>query len=120
MKYKLIERDDLMKISQPYLYTGMQNQNVKVEIYILDEVNDREIYVKTVEVETELATFKLRTDTKELKRIFDKVVHQINEQDNVRMISRIVNSIGLEMIGEFSQKIHGREEIFTLKFKLKN
>ena len=109
-----------MKISQPYLYTGMQNQNVKVEVYILDEVNDRELYVKTVEVETELATFKLRTETKELKRIFDKVVQQINEQDNVRMISRIVNSIGLEMIGEFEQIIHGRHEVFTLKFKLKN
>lgn len=109
-----------MKISQPFLYTGMQNQNVKVEVYILDEVNDREIYVKTVEVETELATFKLRTETKELKRIFDKVVHQINEQDNVRMISRIVNGIGLEMIGEFEQIIHGRHEVFTLKFKLKN
>ena len=109
-----------MKISQPFLYTGMQNQNVKVEVYILDEVNDREIYVKTVEVETELATFKLRTETKELKRIFDKVVQQINEQDNVRMISRIVNSIGLEMVGEFEQIIKGRHEVFTLKFKLKN
>lgn len=109
-----------MKISQPFLYTGMQNQNVKVEVYILDEVNDREIYVKTVEVETELATFKLRTDTKELKRIFDKVIRQLNKEDNVILISKIVNSIGLEMVGEFSQKIHGREEIFTLKFKLKN
>ena len=109
-----------MKISQPFLYTGMQNQNVKVEVYILDEVNDREIYVKTVEVETELATFKLRTDTKELKRIFDKVVQQINEQDNVVLIGRIVNSIGLEMVGEFEQIIKGRHEVFTLKFKLKN
>lgn len=109
-----------MKISQPYLYTGMQNQNVKIEVYILDEVNDREIYVKTVEVETKLATFKLRTDTEELRRIFDKVIKQLNKEDNVTLIGRFVNSIGLEMIGEFSQKIHGREEIFTLKFKLKN
>ena len=109
-----------MKITEPFLYTGMQNQNVKVEVYILDEVNDREIYVKTVEVETELATFKLRTETKELKRIFDKVIRQLNKEDNVILISKIVNGIGLEMIGEFSQKIHGREEIFTLKFKLKN
>ena len=109
-----------MKITEPFLYTGMQNQNVKVEVYILDEVNDREIYVKTVEVETELATFKLRTETKELKRIFDKVVQQLNKEDNVVLIGRIVNGIGLEMIGEFEQIIHGRHEIFTLKFKLKN
>ena len=109
-----------MKITEPFLYTGMQNQNVKVEVYILDEVNDREIYVKTVEVETELATFKLRTETKELKRIFDKVVRQLNKEDNVILISKIVNGIGLEMIGEFEQIIHGRHEVFTLKFKLKN
>ena len=109
-----------MKITEPFLYTGMQNQNVKVEVYILDEVNDREIYVKTVEVETELATFKLRTETKELKRIFDKVVQQLNKEDNVVLIGRIVNGIGLEMIGEFEQIIHGRHEIFTLKFKLRS
>ena len=109
-----------MKITEPFLYTGMQNQNVKVEVYILDEVNDREIYVKTVEVETELATFKLRTETKELKRIFDKVIRQLNKEDNVILISKIVNSIGLEMIGEFEQIIKGRHEVFTLKFKLKN
>lgn len=109
-----------MKITEPFLYTGMQKQKLKVEVYILDEVNDKELYVKTVEVATEYATFKLRTATDELKRIFDKVVQQLNEQDNVVLIGRIVNSIGLEMIGEFSQKIHGREEIFTLKFKLKN
>lgn len=108
-----------MKITEPYLFTGLQSQTLDVEVYILDEKNDRDLYVKTVQVQTEVATFKLRTDNKELKKIFDKVVHQLNEQDNVRMISRIINSIGLEMIGEFEQIIKGRHEVFTLKIKIK-
>lgn len=108
-----------MKITEPYLFTGLQSQTLDVEVYILDEKNDRDLYVKTVQVQTEVATFKLRTDNKELKKIFDKVVHQLNEQDNVKMISRIINSIGLEMIGEFEQIIHGRHEVFTLKIKIK-
>ena len=120
MKYKQIERDDLMKISQPYLFTGLESQTVNVEVYILDEKNDRELYVKTIPVQTKLATFKLRTDTEELGRIFDKVIKQLNKEDNVVLIGRIVNSIGLEMVGEFEQVIKGRHEIFTLKFKLKS
>ena len=108
-----------MKITEPYLFTGLQSQTLDVEVYILDEKNDRDLYVKTVQVQTEVATFKLRTDNKELKKIFDKVVHQLNEQDNVRMISRIINSIELEMIGEFEQIIKGRHEVFTLKIKIK-
>lgn len=108
-----------MKITEPYLFTGLQSQTLDVEVYIIDEKNDRDLYVKTVQVQTEVATFKLRTDNKELKKIFDKVVHQLNEQDNVKMISRIINSIGLEMIGEFEQIIKGRHEVFTLKIKIK-
>ena len=98
----------------------VKEQTVNVEVYILDEKNDRDIYVKTIPVQTRYATFKLRTDTEELKRIFDKVIKRLNKEDNVVLIGRIVNGIGLEMIGEFSQMVHGREEIFTLKFKLKN
>lgn len=108
-----------MKITQPYLFTGLESQTVNVEVYILDEKNDRELYVKTIPVQTKLATFKLRTDTEELKKIFDKVIQQLNEQDNVTLISRLVNGIELEMIGEFEQIIHGRHEIFTLKIKIK-
>ena len=108
-----------LKITEPYLFTGLQSQTLDVEVYIIDEKNDRDLYVKTVQVQTEVATFKLRTDNKELKKIFDKVVHQLNEQDNVKMISRIINSIGLEMIGEFEQIIKGRHEVFTLKIKIK-
>lgn len=109
-----------MKITEPFIFTGLQSQTLDVEVYILDEVNDRELYVKTVHVETGLATFKLRTDTEELRKIFDKVIHQLNVQDNIRMISRIVNNIELEMIGEFEQIIKDRHEIFTLKIKIKN
>ena len=98
----------------------VKEQTVNVEVYILDEKNDRDIYVKTIPVQTRYATFKLRTDTEELKRIFDKVIKRLNKEDNVVLIGRIVNGIGLEMIGEFEQIIHGRHEIFTLKFKLKN
>lgn len=108
-----------MKITEPYLFTGMSQQTVNVEVYILDEKNDREIYVKTIPVQTKLATFKLRTDTEELRKIFDKVIKQLNKEDNVVLIGRIVNGIGLEMIGEFEQVIKGRHEIFTLKFKIK-
>lgn len=108
-----------MKITQPYLFTGLQSQTLDVEIYILDEKNDRDLYVKTVHVETGVATFKLRTDTDELRKVFDKVIQQLNQQDNVKMISRIVNSVELEMIGEFEQIIKGRHEIFTLKIKIK-
>lgn len=109
-----------MKITQPYLFTGLESQTVNVEVYILDEKNDRELYVKTVQVQTGLATFKLRTDTEELRKIFDKVIHQLNVQDNVKMISRIINGIELEMVGEFEQIIKGRHEVFTLKIKLKS
>lgn len=109
-----------MKITEPYLFTGLKSQTLDVEVYILDEKNDRELYVKTVQVETSVATFKLRTDTEELRKIFDKVIKQLNEQDNVTLIGRIVNGIGLEMIGEFEQIIKDRHEIFTLKFKVKN
>ena len=98
----------------------MKEQIVDVEVYILDEKNDRDIYLKTIPVKTRYATFKLRTDTEELKRIFDKVIKQLNKEDNVVLIGRIVNGIGLEMIGEFEQVIKGRHEIFTLKFKLKS
>ena len=108
-----------MKITEPYLFTGLQSQTLDVEVYILDEKNDRDLYVKTVQVKTEVATFKLRTERDELRKIFDKVVHQLNEQDNVRMISRIINAIELEMIGEFEQIIKGRHEVFTLKIKIK-
>lgn len=104
-----------MKISQPFLYTGMNKQNLKIEVYIIDEVNDRDIYVKTVEVETELATFELRTKTKELKDIFQKVTDNLYKNDGVKIISKIVNGARLEQIGEFEQ--HGN--VFTLKFKIK-
>ena len=109
-----------MKITEPYLFTGLKSQMLDVEVYILDEKNDRELYVKTVQVKTDVATFKLRTDTNELRKIFDKVIHQLNEQDNVTLIGRIVNGIELEMIGEFEQIIKDRHEIFTLKLKVKN
>lgn len=109
-----------MKITEPYLFTGLKSQMLDVEVYILDEKNDRDLYVKTVQVKTDVATFKLRTDTEELRKIFDKVIHQLNEQDNVKMISRIVNNIELEMIGEFEQIIKGRHEVFTLRIKVKN
>ena len=108
-----------MKITEPYLFTGLQSQTLDVEVYILDEKNDRDLYVKTVQVKTDVATFKLRTDNKELRKIFDKVIQQLNQQDNVKMISRIVNCMELEMIGEFEQIIHDRHEIFTLKIKIK-
>ena len=108
-----------MKITEPFIFTGLHSQTLDVEIYILDEVNDRELYVKTVHVETGLATFKLRTEKEELRKVFDKVIHQLNEQDNVRMINRIVYNDDLEMIGEFEQIIHNRHEIFTLKIKIK-
>lgn len=98
----------------------MKEQTVNVEVYILDEKNDRDIYVKTIPVQTRYATFKLRTDTEELKRIFDKVIKQLNREDKVTLIGRFVNSIGLEMVGEFEQIKKGRHEIFTLKFKLKS
>lgn len=109
-----------MKITEPFIFTGLKSQTLDVDVYILDEKNDRDLYVKTVQVETSVATFKLRTDTEELRKIFDKVIKQLNEQDNVTLIGRIVNGIGLEMIGEFEQIIHGRHEIFTLKLKVKN
>ena len=109
-----------MKITEPYLFTGLRSQMLDVDIYIIDEKNDRELYVKTVHVQTGVATFKLRTERDELRKIFDKVIHQLNEQDNVKMISRIVNSVELEMIGEFEQIIKGRHELFTLRFKVKN
>ena len=109
-----------MKITEPFIFTGLKSQTLDVEIYIIDEKNDRELYVKTVKVETSVATFKLRTDTEELRKIFDKVIKQLNEQDNVTLIGRIVNGIGLEMIGEFEQIIKDRHEIFTLKLKVKN
>lgn len=108
-----------LKITEPFIFTGLQSQTLDVEVYILDEKNDRDLYVKTVQVQTEVATFKLRTDNKELKKIFDKVIHQLNQQDNVKMISRIINAIELEMIGEFEQIIKGRHEVFTLKIKIK-
>lgn len=109
-----------MKITEPYLFTGIKSQTLEVEVYIIDEKNDRELYVKTLRVPTELATFRLRTDSKELKKVFDEVVKQLTEQDNVYLISRLVNSAELECIGEFEQKIHGRSEVFTLKLKIKN
>ncbi len=105
-----------MKLTEPYLFTGLQSQTLNVEIYIIDEVNDRELYVKTVPVRTKYATFKLRTEKDGLRQVFDQVVQNINEHDNAKMISRIINSIELEMVGEFEQ--HGN--VFTLRFKVKN
>lgn len=104
-----------MKITEPYLFTGLRSQTLDVDIYIIDEKNDRELYVKTVHVQTGVATFKLRTERDELRKIFDQVIKQINEQDNVRMISRIVNSVELEQVGEFIQN----NNYFTLRFKIK-
>ena len=109
-----------MKITEPFIFTGLQSQTLDVEVYIIDEVNKRELYVKTVKVQTEVATFKLRTDSKSLKQVFDNVIKDLTEKDNVYLISRLVNSTELECIGEFEQKIHNRSEIFTLKLKIKN
>lgn len=108
-----------MKITEPFIFTGLQSQILDVEVYIIDEVNDRDLYVKTVQVKTDVATFKLRADTEELRKVFDKVIHQLNVQDNVKMINRIVYNNDLEMIGDFEQVIKGRHEIFTLKIKIK-
>lgn len=98
----------------------VKEQIVDVEVYILDEVNDREIYVKTIPVQTNYKTFRLRTDKEELRKVFDEVVYQLKEQDKVTLIARIVNTIRLEMLGEFEQIIKGRHEVFTLKFKIKS
>ena len=108
-----------MKITEPFIFTGLKEQTLDVEVYILDEVNDRELYVKTLHIPTKCATFRLRTDTEELKKVFDKAIWQLTQQDNVYIISRLVNSVELECIGEFEQRIHGRSEIFTLKLKIK-
>jgi hypothetical protein len=108
-----------LKITEPFIFTGLQSQTLDVEVYIIDEKNNKDLYVKTVQVQTECATFKLRTNKEELRKVFDEVVQQIKEKDNVKMISRIINGIELEQVGEFEQIIHGRHEIFTLKFKIK-
>ena len=68
-----------------------------------------------MQVKTGLATFKLRTERDELRKVFDQVVHNINVKDNCKMISRIINPIELEQVGEFEQ--HGN--YFTLRFKIK-
>jgi hypothetical protein len=108
-----------LKITEPFIFTGLQSQTLDVEVYIIDEKNNKDLYVKTVQVKTNLATFKLRTNKEELRKVFDEVVQQIKEKDNVKMISRIINGIELEQVGEFEQIIHGRHEIFTLRFKIK-
>ena len=104
-----------MKITEPFIFTGLKEQELDVEIYILDEKNDRQIYVKTVKVKTDLATFRLRTDTTGLRNVFDQVVHEISVKDKCNMIGRVVNQVGLEQVGEFEQ--HGN--VFTLIFKIK-
>ena len=109
-----------MRITEPFLYTSMNKQNLKIEVYVIDEVNKKDVYVKTVEVETECATFQLRTDRDELKKVFDQVIKRLKSDDNVTIISRIVNAIGLEMVGEFEQKIHGRNNYITLRFKVRS
>jgi hypothetical protein len=87
---------------------------LEVEVYVVDEVNDRELYVKTVKVKSQLSTFQLKSKDK-LKDVFHKVISQLEERDKVKKITTIINVSKLEMFGEFEQK----GNYVTLKLKIK-
>ena len=87
----------------------------EIEVYVVDEVNDKQLYVKTIKVTSEFTTFQLRNNKAELKNVFHKVITQLEKKDKVKKIAYVIDSSELEMVGEFEQK----GNYITLKLKIK-
>lgn len=104
-----------MKITEPFLFTGLKNQELEVEVYVVDEVNDKQLYVKTIKVTSEFTTFQLRNNKAELKNVFHKVITQLEKKDKVKKIATVIDASGLELTGEFEQK----GNYITLRLKIK-
>lgn len=104
-----------MRIKQ-YLY-GDKKIDLKVKIFIVDEVKDEEYNIQTFDVQSDFTLLELKGNSKELNKIFEKVIGQLTRDFNITKIESETYSYDLEMIGDFQQKTkHGND---YLKLKLK-
>lgn len=107
-----------MRIKQ-YLY-GDEKINLKVKIFIVDEVKDEEYNIQTVEVQSDFTLLELKGNSKELNKIFEKVIKQLTTNFNITKIESETYSHDLELIGDFQQKTKHGYDYLKLKLKISN
>lgn len=107
-----------MRIKQ-YLY-GDKKIDLKVKIFIVDEVKDEEYNIQTVEVQSDFTLLELKGNSKELNKIFEKVIKQLTTNFNITKIESETYSHDLELIGDFQQKTKHGYDYLKLKLKISN
>ena len=104
-----------MKIKQ-YLY-GNDKIDLKVKVFILDE-QDNMTEVIEIPIQSNYRLYELKTNEKELNRIFEKVIARLIKDYGIRKKYSRTYSYDLEMIADCTQDTpHGKNWI-KLLFKI--
>lgn len=107
-----------MRIKQ-YLY-GDEKIDLKVKIFIVDEIKDEEYNIQTFDVQSDFTLLELKGNCKELNKIFEEVIGQLTRDFNITKIASKTYSYNLEMIGDFQQKTRHGNDYLKLKLKISN
>ena len=107
-----------MKIE--YYGYGQSKGSYKVNIYIVNEKEDEDLYIATYDIKSNIPTYRLRTNSQELNKIFDKAITSLTKEYNIEKINSYTNSIELEMIADCTQETSHGKNWLKLKFKLDN
>jgi hypothetical protein len=102
-----------------YLY-GDEKIDLKVKVFIVDEVKNKEYNIQTFDVQSDFTLFELKGNLKEQVDIFEKVIKQLNRDFNITKIASKTYQFNLEMVGDFQQKMSYGNNYLRLKLKIVN
>lgn len=105
-----------MKIE--YYGYGQSKGSYKVNIYIVNEKEDKDLYITTYDIESNVPTYRLRVDTHALNKVFDKAMGKLTKEYSIRKINSCTNSIELEMIADCTQETSHGNNWLKLRFKI--
>lgn len=92
----------------------------KVKVYIVNEKEDEDLYIASYDIKSDIPTYRLRTNSQELNKIFDKAITSLTKEYNIKKVNSCTNSIELEMIADCTQETSHGKNWLKLKFKLDN
>ena len=102
----------------------MQNHSSYKQIFdnfpLTLKVKDEEYNIQTVEVQSDFTLLELKGNSKELNKIFEKVIGQLTRDFNITKIESETYPHVLELIGDFQQKTRHGNDYLKLKLKISN
>ena len=105
-----------MKIE--YYGYGQSKGSYKVNIYVVNEKEDEDLHIVTYDIESDTPTYRLRANSQELNKVFDKAMSELTKEYNIRKVNSLTNSIGLEMIADCTQETSHGKNWLKLRFKI--